>query len=463
MGGGIEWTTLTAGSVHADHDSYPASASAWQASAESAVQTSTFRAWAICVPITAPGAPSVGAAAFDNGTATFSWTAPSNGGSPIQGYVITPYIGAVAQPEAIYNSTATTQTVFGLTNGTTYTFKVAAFNAIGTGPQSAATNAVTPGAVPSAPAIATAVSGNQQVTLSWTAPTLNAGRPLLGYIVTPYIGATPQTARTFPSTDTTQVITGLTNGTTYTFKVAGYNSLGTGASSTASAAVTPSGFLPFASWAAFINRQYLDLTTKAPTSTELSTWTVGLTAGSVTKGDLIESLRRGTDNTTNVDPTARLYRAFLGRAPDAGGLKFWIGRRRSGTWKLTRMADSFAASNEFKTKYGSLSNRAFVTRIYTDVLGRDADPTGVDYWTGKLDTKTRTRGQVMVGFSESSEYKRKQAENTDVAIAYIFLVGRAPTTGETTDWVTRQKAGTSQAALATELLSSSKYATHITG
>ena len=92
-----------------------------------------------------------------------SWTAPaSNGGSPITGYVVTPYIGGVAQPPQTFNSTATTQTVTGLTNGTTYTFKVAAINAVGTGPPSAASNAVTPRPPPGAPTIGTATAGQRR-------------------------------------------------------------------------------------------------------------------------------------------------------------------------------------------------------------------------------------------------------------------------------------------------------------
>ena len=206
-----------------------------------------------------------------------------------------------------------------------------------------------------------------------------------------------------------------------------------------------------------------DLTAKLPTATARSSWVSQLSAGTKTKGDLVEALRRGTDNTGNVDPVARLYRAFLDRAPDAGGLTFWIHRKRAGTWTVTRMADSFAASDEFEATYGTMSNRAFVTRIYTDVLGRPADPSGVDYWTGKLDSQARTRGSVMVGFSESGEYKTQQAQNTDVAVAFTFLLGRAPTSSEEITWVNRQKAGTPQATLATELLDSAAYATRITG
>jgi hypothetical protein len=108
-----------------------------------------------------------------------------------------------------------------------------------------------------------------------------------------------------------------------------------------------------------------------------------------------------------------------------------------------------------------LTNRAFVTRIYTDVLGRAADPSGVDYWTLTLDKKSRTRGGVMVGFSESSEYQRKQAQNTDVSVAYVFLLDRAPNSDEITAWVDRQKDGVPHTTLVEELLASPAYATRV--
>ena len=81
--------------------------------------------------------------------------------------------------------------------------------------------------------------------------------------------------------------------------------------------------------------------------------------------------------------------------------------------------------------------------------------------SGRLDARAKTRGQVMVGFSESSEYKRKQAESTDVSVISIFLLGRRPTELEVADWVSRQKAGTSRAELAKELLTSPAYAAHV--
>ncbi|MEK8104124.1 fibronectin type III domain-containing protein [Micromonospora sp. M12] len=78
-----------------------------------------------------------------------TWTAPNANSSPITSYVITPYIAGVAQTPQTFASTATTQTVTGLTPGTAYTFTVTAVNAGGAGPPSAPSASVTPNASPS--------------------------------------------------------------------------------------------------------------------------------------------------------------------------------------------------------------------------------------------------------------------------------------------------------------------------
>ncbi len=415
-----------------------------------------------------PSAPSILSAVRGNQQVALTWAAPTNnGGSPITGYTITHSIGGVAQTPIASAGTGTSKVITGLANGTAYTFEVAASTVLGTGPKSAASALVTPATLPGAPSIGAVTSGNGTANVSWSAPASNGGDPLTGYVITPSIGGVAQPPVVSSGSGTTFVVSGLTNGTTYTFIVAARNGVGDGAPSSASAAVTPDAPAPFASWLLFVRRQHQDLTNALPSPGVENAEINALASGITAKGDLDDSLRRGPENLANVDPVVRVYRAFLGRAPDAGGLKFWIARKRNvapaKTWTVTQIATEFTNSNEFKTKYGSLTNRQFVTRIYTDVLGRTADPSGVDYWTRQLDTKKKTKAQVMVGFSESNEYRTKQAQNTDVAVAYTYLLGRAPTSSEASDWVTRQKAGTSHAALLTELLDSAAYATHVSG
>jgi Domain of unknown function (DUF4082)/Fibronectin type III domain/Bacterial Ig domain len=191
---------------------------------------------------TVPGTPTAVSATAGSGSATVNWTAPSsNGGSAITSYKITPFKAGVELASLTAESSATSATITGLTVGTSYTFTVAATNVAGTGTASAQSNAVVPTStsVPGAPTGVTAQGKSSGALVSWTAPTTTGGSAITGYKVTPYIGSTPQTATTAGASATSVTLSGLSNGTAYTFRVAAINALGTGAESAPSGSVTP--------------------------------------------------------------------------------------------------------------------------------------------------------------------------------------------------------------------------------
>ena len=116
----------------------------------------------------APAAPSAVTATAADGSATVSWTAPANGGSPITSYSVTPTTGTTTLPPTVVtgNPPVTSVSVGGLTDGLSYTFTVTATNAAGTGPSSTPSNAVTPSA-------AAAPSFVQQVSKHASAKTIS--------------------------------------------------------------------------------------------------------------------------------------------------------------------------------------------------------------------------------------------------------------------------------------------------
>ncbi len=188
--------------------------------------------------LTVPGAPTGVSASAGDTQATINFTAPaSDGGSAITQYTATSspggFTGSCAGPAAC------AITVTGLTNGTAYTFTVTATNAIGTGAASTASSSVTPSTatVPDAPTDVTATADDGQATVNFTAPASDGGSAITQYTATSSPGALTGSCAGPAACEIT--VTGLTNGTAYTFTVTATNAVGTSVASAASNSVTP--------------------------------------------------------------------------------------------------------------------------------------------------------------------------------------------------------------------------------
>jgi|TARA_B110000879_G_scaffold202806_1_gene279630 Ca2+-binding RTX toxin-like protein len=100
----------------------------------------------------------------------------------------------------------------------------------------------------------------------------------------------------------------------------------------------------------------------------------------------------------------RIYKAAFNRTPDEGGLGYWIGQMDLGM-ALVDVSARFIDSDEFRASYGTNpSNGEFLIKVYNNVLSRDPDEGGYDWWVDQLASNPeKTWQKVLADFSESTE------------------------------------------------------------
>lgn len=218
-------------------------------------------------PQRAPSAPRDVAATGSGTSATVTWTAPAtDNGNAVTGYTVT------AQPngESVTVGPEARSAVFAdLLPSTTYSFIVTASSAAGTSVASSPSNAITTAAPPStgggggggttpppptpptptpppvvveteapeAPTNVVSAPGDGSATVSWS-PGDDNGSAVTNFTVTRFPGGTAVTAA---GNARSVVVTGLTNGTAYTFVVTATNAVGTSSASAPSSPVVPAG------------------------------------------------------------------------------------------------------------------------------------------------------------------------------------------------------------------------------
>ncbi|HEU4387439.1 MAG TPA: DUF4214 domain-containing protein, partial [Blastocatellia bacterium] len=185
----------------------------------------------------------------------------------------------------------------------------------------------------------------------------------------------------------------------------------------------------FTSARLFVMQQYRDILGREGDAGGITFWANWINSGNP-RALLVDTFLRTAEFDNSVGAVDRLYRAYFLRRPDYGGIQFWVRSYRLGT-PLNSISDAFAASQEFTSTYGSLNNTQFVTLVYNNVLNRPPDPGGLAFWVGQLDSGAKTRGQVMLGFSDSTEYRNLIFNKVYVEQAYMCLLRRKvlPETG----------------------------------
>jgi len=206
----------------------------------------------------------------------------------------------------------------------------------------------------------------------------------------------------------------------------------------------------------FAMQQYRDFLGREGDAGGLQFYTDLLNNGTVTRDQVIESFLASPEFTNGLPPIIRLYFATFLRIPDYDGLIFQVNAFRSGA-PLTGIATNFTLSPEFTALYGNKTDAEYVQLLYNNVLGRTASQPEIDFHVNRLQNQGASRGDVLVGFSESPEYIQIMDNECWAISVYVGLLRRTPEQAGLDFYVNLLDGGTPRANIIPGFSNSAEY------
>ena len=167
---------------------------------------------------------------------------------------------------------------------------------------------------------------------------------------------------------------------------------------------------------------------RKPTPADIKLWTTAINQDDPDGGGInfmADALLAQADDVLSI---MRIYQVVLGRAPDSGGLTYWVEVFRDIREANPGMSDndallatipSWQTSAEFVSNYGSnLSDREYVQALYVNVLNRAPDEEGFNFWLNELKTGVINRDQLVIAFSESPEFRNAVDPEAKAILVY---------------------------------------------
>ena len=196
----------------------------------------------------------------------------------------------------------------------------------------------------------------------------------------------------------------------------------------------------------YVQSVYTDLFGREVDPAGLATWTSALRSGTP-RIAVANAITSSEEFRTGL--VAFSYAAYLGRFPEVAGLQHWLDELGRGL-TISQMEAGFISSAEYYGQAGS-DDATWVEFLYADVLGREAAPAEVAFWTGRLDAGA-TRYDVAMGFLLSTEHL-----TTVVDGIYQQLLGRGLDPAGLRTWVGILQAGGRDEAIIGGIIASEEY------
>ena len=222
----------------------------------------------------------------------------------------------------------------------------------------------------------------------------------------------------------------------------------------------------------FVERLYTNSLGRASDLNGLNAWLNIIntqSAAAVAHGFLnsAEFLNKNLDDPAFIDI---LYRTLFDREGDADGVAFWMDQLGAGKlremviWSFLRSAEFMNRSDRFgvtalnAADESAFGIRTFVERFYTQVLGRQPDKDGFDYWVSALTNSSHARADMAKAFFLSPEYlSRNTSDDAFVTACYWAFFGREPDGAGKQTWMTALGQGISREQVLDGFIDSAEF------
>ncbi|MBA1259170.1 MULTISPECIES: DUF4214 domain-containing protein [Pseudomonas] len=154
-----------------------------------------------------------------------------------------------------------------------------------------------------------------------------------------------------------------------------------------------------------VERLYQSYLGRSADSAGLSYWAAQLNSGAMTTNAVAAALIGSAEYQGNLQGTVnQLYKSYLGREADQSGLNSWVGQISSGAMNIVGVKAAIAGSAE-----GQGYARSMIQQLYRNYLGREADMGGLNGWMGQVTSGSMTLDDVVTAIKGSAEYRSRQS------------------------------------------------------
>jgi blue copper oxidase len=226
----------------------------------------------------------------------------------------------------------------------------------------------------------------------------------------------------------------------------------------------------------FVKRFYTIVLEREADVAGLNNWTNTLVSGENTGADIaigfIFSEELKNKNLDDNHYITLLYQTFFNREADSSGFSHWKEILASNGTR-EEVLNGFLYSEEFIVLAHSYGIKAtiddnyaaataevesFVSRFYTEVLGREAESEGLNYWSSRLAARSSTGADVASGFIFSPEFTQKGLNDNDfVKTLYRAFFNREADSDGLAYWITKLTKGVSKADILDGFLRSAEF------